>query len=218
MVQLYEADFARQWDALLADLTIAPTAPPSKAPQALFVLGSPQSPMRALLTAVAQRTDPGRAGCRPRANGRGGGAAAGAGASRSRPPAAGAARSTPTTRPCATMSAKARAHRSTPRWRPSTACSKAWRNWPSAQPGAAPPAPTGDPLLTLRAAASQAPQPVQRWLLSLAGGGATVRAGGVRQQAAASFNGGGRTGTALRAGGQRTLSVHTVRHGRHPAG
>jgi type VI secretion system protein ImpL len=63
----------------------------------------------------------------------------------------------------------------------------------AASPGAAPVAGT-DPVLTLRAVASQAPQPVQRWLLSVATGGTTLRTGGARQQAAATFNGEGGPG------------------------
>jgi type VI secretion system protein ImpL len=52
-------------------------------------------------------------------------------------------------------------------------------------------APTVDPMLTLRAVASQAPQPVQRWLLSLTTSGAAFQAGGARDHAAAALAGAG---------------------------
>ena len=54
-VRLYEADFMRTWDALLADLQVVPLRSVSQAAQDLFVLRSPQSPMRALLVAVARQ-------------------------------------------------------------------------------------------------------------------------------------------------------------------
>ena len=54
-VRLYEAEFMRTWDALLADLQVVPLRSVSQAAQDLFVLRSPQSPMRALLTAVAHQ-------------------------------------------------------------------------------------------------------------------------------------------------------------------
>ncbi len=54
-VRLYEAEFTRAWDALLADLQVVPLRSVSQAAQDLFVLRSPQSPIRALLTAVARQ-------------------------------------------------------------------------------------------------------------------------------------------------------------------
>ncbi len=67
-----------------------------------------------------------------------------------------------------------------------------------------------DPMLTLRAVASQAPQPVQRWLLALASNGAALRAGGARQQAAAAFNGAGGPAQLCAAGGRRPLSLRCI--------
>ena len=54
-VRLYEAEFMRTWDTLLADLQVMPLRSVSQAAQDLFVLRSPQSPIRALLTAVAHQ-------------------------------------------------------------------------------------------------------------------------------------------------------------------
>jgi type VI secretion system protein ImpL len=55
---------------------------------------------------------------------------------------------------------------------------------------AAPPAPVGnDPSLALRAEAQRQPQPLGRWLLTLADTSAALRGGGARQQVAAAYNG-----------------------------
>ena len=52
----YEAAFQAAWDGLLADLRIVPLTSPSQAAQDLYILASPQSPMKALLRAVARET------------------------------------------------------------------------------------------------------------------------------------------------------------------
>ena len=46
---LYLDDFTRRWDTMLADLDIAPLATLPQAAQALYIIASPESPMRALL-------------------------------------------------------------------------------------------------------------------------------------------------------------------------
>ena len=50
---LYAADVTARWDALLADLDIAPIASLPQAAQAFYVLASPESPLRALLRSMA---------------------------------------------------------------------------------------------------------------------------------------------------------------------
>ncbi|MGE4047693.1 MAG: type VI secretion system membrane subunit TssM [Acetobacteraceae bacterium] len=202
VVKLYEADFTRQWNALLADLVIMPGRTPQQAAQALFVLGSPQSPIRALLTSVVQAvtvTAPAEA-------------------------APGATATTALRQVLGQPGVRADDQAIDARFKalrdyvgqgsgaPIEAALAAINTLQqslvqlaAAQPGA-PVVQTGDPLLALRAAASQAPQPVQRWLLSLAADGAALRAGGLRQQAAASFNG---------AGGPAQLCAQAVK-GRYP--
>ncbi len=54
-VRLYEADLMRTWDAMLADLQVVPLRSVFQAAQDLFLLRSPQSPMRALLASVVQQ-------------------------------------------------------------------------------------------------------------------------------------------------------------------
>jgi type VI secretion system protein ImpL len=55
VIALYEADYAKQWDAMLADLNIVPLRNPQQAVQDLYVLASPQSPMRDLLASIARQ-------------------------------------------------------------------------------------------------------------------------------------------------------------------
>ena len=54
VIQHYETEYAKQWDAMLADLNITPLRNPQQAEQDLYLLASPQSPMRDLLTSVAR--------------------------------------------------------------------------------------------------------------------------------------------------------------------
>ena len=53
VIALYIADFEKQWDALLGDITLVPLGNHESAVQRLYVLSSPQSPMRDLLVAIA---------------------------------------------------------------------------------------------------------------------------------------------------------------------
>ena len=55
VIALYEADYAKQWDAMLADLNIVPLRSPEQAVQELYILASPQSPMRDLLASIARQ-------------------------------------------------------------------------------------------------------------------------------------------------------------------
>ncbi len=50
---LYVADFDARWDAMLADLVIAPMPSLPQAAQALYIVASPESPMRALVRSLA---------------------------------------------------------------------------------------------------------------------------------------------------------------------
>ena len=50
---LFFADFTARWDAMLGDLNVAPIASLPQAAQALYIVASPESPMRALLRSAA---------------------------------------------------------------------------------------------------------------------------------------------------------------------
>ena len=55
VIALYEADYAKHWDAMLADLNLVPLRTPEQADQDLYMLGSPQSPIRDLLASIARQ-------------------------------------------------------------------------------------------------------------------------------------------------------------------
>ncbi len=55
VVALYTADYARQWDALLDDLDVEPMRNLQQAVQELYILASPQSPMRDLLAGITRQ-------------------------------------------------------------------------------------------------------------------------------------------------------------------
>jgi type VI secretion system protein ImpL len=55
VIGLYQADFVRYWDAMVADLSLQETRSLPQAAQDLYILGSNQSPMRGLLASIAQQ-------------------------------------------------------------------------------------------------------------------------------------------------------------------
>lgn len=55
VVTLYTNDYAKQWDGLLNDLDVTPLTNLQQAVQALYVLSSPQSPMRDLLAGITHQ-------------------------------------------------------------------------------------------------------------------------------------------------------------------
>ena len=55
MVKQYLDDYAKAWDGLIQDLEIVPLRSLPQAAQDLYVLASPQSPLKDLLTAIARQ-------------------------------------------------------------------------------------------------------------------------------------------------------------------
>jgi type VI secretion system protein ImpL len=55
VIGLYENEYAKQWDAMLADLNLVPLRSPEEAVQELYILASPQSPLHDLLTSIARQ-------------------------------------------------------------------------------------------------------------------------------------------------------------------
>ncbi len=192
VVQLYEADTIRRWDSVLADLNLAPRRSVQQAAEALYVLGSPQSPMRTLLGEVAHELSMAAPLPAPAQPG------VAADLQKILMPAAVAAVVPPGQAVDDHFKPLREYVGSAPGAAPIDAALAAINGVQqrlaqlAAAPAGTPPAPLGtDPTLTVRAAASQAPQPVQRWLLSLVANTTTLRTGGARQQAAAAFNGEG---------------------------
>lgn len=192
---------------MLADLDVKPASNLQQAAQDLYVLGSPQSPMQSLLSAITRELALSVAG----------------GAARS------AVQKIATTAQVAANGAAAELQRAlgqpasphaAPVGHEIDARYEALRNYAGSGAGAGAPMalalqainglqqelaqqasvppgggttapPANDPLLALRAVAAQAPMPVQRWLLGIAESEAALHAGETRQQAAAALNGAG---------------------------
>jgi type VI secretion system protein ImpL len=55
MTRLYEIDYAQAWDAMLTDLNLIQLKSVSQAARDLYILASPQSPMRALVASIARQ-------------------------------------------------------------------------------------------------------------------------------------------------------------------
>jgi type VI secretion system protein ImpL len=216
VIHLYAEDYAKHWTALMADLDVVPMRSLAQASQDLYLLASPQSPMRDLLAGIARQLQlsvpppppPGQAAATAAA-----GAAAGAAAQ-----AAQAAVGSAEARLKGLLGAPAGGAPAEPPGKAVDDQFKPLIDFVGKGPGApidavlkllndlqqqlgklaaapvggAPPVATGeDPAQLLVAEASRDPQPVARWLQAIAASGTALRGGGARQQVAAAFNGGG---------------------------
>jgi type VI secretion system protein ImpL len=205
MIALYETDYARAWDALLADLNVVQMRSLPRAAQDLYILASPESPMRALLVAIARQVHL---------------SAPPAGAAAAKPaPDAGpqpaletaaeqlraalgkvqAAGPAPTV-PGQEIDERYRALLSLVGDGPGAPIDQVLKSLidiqqmtaklAAAPVGSVPPAAPagGDPALALQAEAALQPQPLARWLASIAQSAIALRGGGPRGQVAAVFN------------------------------
>ena len=59
VLRLYAQDYIAEWQKLLGSIVLAPLAGPTKAAEALNLLGAPNSPLRDLLQGVARQLSPG---------------------------------------------------------------------------------------------------------------------------------------------------------------
>jgi type VI secretion system protein ImpL len=202
MIALYEADYAQAWDAVLADLNIAPMRSLPRAAQNLYILASPESPMRALLVAIARQLR------------------------LSRPPGGTAPAQVGTTLPATDTAAErlqaalgaaepgepapaAPGEEIDARYKPLLALvgdgpgapidlvlkslidlQQQMAKLAAAPVGSLPPVPQGgsDPAAALRAEAIRQPQPLARWLATIAESGVALRGGNPRDQVTAVFN------------------------------
>ncbi|MEP7243445.1 MAG: type VI secretion system membrane subunit TssM [Gammaproteobacteria bacterium] len=57
VLEVYEQDYIRTWDAVLRDITLKPTLNPQQLADVLAVAAGPESPFKGLLVAVAKNTD-----------------------------------------------------------------------------------------------------------------------------------------------------------------
>ncbi len=204
VVKLYTNEYAQQWDGLLADIDVAPLTNLPQAVQTLYILSSPQSPMRDLLAGITRQLMLTQA---PPAAGGVAGAAAAATAAAAQAATSGASRlqgllgqAGPPPEP----PGKAIEDRYAPLisfvgkgpGAPIDGALKILNDLQTqlAQVANAPPggsaAPPGgaDPAQMLQAEASRDPQPVQRWLQAMVLGGNTQRSGGAKKAAGEAFN------------------------------
>jgi type VI secretion system protein ImpL len=217
VIGLYEADYIRLWDAMLADLSVVPLHSVEQAARDLYILASPQSPMRDLMAAIARQVTLSAAPAAP------------AGAA----PAAGAKPATDEHLAALFGTQQPGQAAPLPPGHEVDEHFKALRdlvgNGPGApidqvikslndlqqqlakiaqQPVGAPAAPPAgsDPTLALRAEAQRQPQPLAGWLKSMANSGTALRGGSARDQIKVAFNG---------AGGPAALCAPAV-NGRYP--
>jgi type VI secretion system protein ImpL len=213
VIGLYTRDYQAQWDALLDDLNVQPASNLNQAVQDLYILSSPQSPMRDLLGGIVRQLTlsvppPPPAGVQ---------GAAQAAASAATAAAQGAA-SSAAQRLSSLVGAADTGPPPAPPGKDIDDHYKALRDFLGSGPGApidnvlklmndlqqqlqkmasagaggAPLVGTGDdPAQLLQAEAARQPMPVARWLRAIAVSSTALRGGGARQQAAAAFNGGG---------------------------
>ena len=206
VIALYEADYVPVWDLMMADLNVAPLRSLSQAAQDLYILASPESPMRQLLTSISRQlalsVPPGGT---PRA-------------ATPEAPASGSedrfhglfGTAQPATAPAAPLlpghevDERYHALRDLLSGGANAPIDQVLRELGDAQqqiakiaatlvnPGAAAPAPGGiDPLLVLRTDATRQPQPLGRWLTEISTSAVALRSGDPRQQLATIFNAGG---------------------------
>ena len=183
VMRIYEADYVRTWDAMLADLQLQPPRTGDQARHDLYLLGSPQSPLRDLLVSITRQLRPSEPPPPPAAN-----AAV----------HAGSAAPQPTEAPGRAIDLHYRALQAVlgdgkgPA--PLDTILRLIADLQSqliraTTPGAAPaPLAEADAAASLRAEAERQPEPLHRWLVSLGQTGSALRGGGLRQQAMASLN------------------------------
>ncbi|MDO9708752.1 type VI secretion system membrane subunit TssM [Paracraurococcus lichenis] len=221
VVALYVADYARAWDALLADLNpVLPRTLP-QAVQDLFLLGAPQSPMRDLLQGIARQLTLSRPP--EQAAGAQGVAAQAAAAAKQAADSTAARLGALLGQPAGPPPGSAIDERykalrelmgdggpGAPLDRLLGLLNDLQRQLGAAQAaqatGTSPPVAGPDPALLLQAEAGRQPEPVGRWLAAIAARAQALRGGSLRQQAAAAWSGSGGSGGAAGGGGGAGVS------------
>ncbi len=199
VVGLYTAEYAKTWDGLISDLDVEPLGTLQQAVQSLYILSSPQSPLRDLLAGIVRQltlTVPPA----PEAGGLLQGAAtAAANAAGSRlqdvfakvGPAA-----EPPGKAIESRYAALIAYVGKGPGAPIDTLLKLMNDLQqqlarlasAPQGAAAVPVGGDDPAQVLLAEASRAPEPVRRWVQVLSGGGNALRSGDAKKGAAEAFN------------------------------
>jgi type VI secretion system protein ImpL len=208
VIALYEADYAKQWDAMLAELSLVPLRTPEQAEQDLYILGSPQSPIRDVLASIARQLTLSQPP--PAPAGEAAAKSLGESALKKLAPDAAERLKSVVPAPGAGPAAEPPGKKIDDRYRalrdfvgngPGAPIDQALKvidalhqqlaRLGTAAPGVppAPAAPTGeDAVQLLRNEARADPQPVSRWLDALAASGNALISGRTRQQVADAFN------------------------------
>ncbi len=201
VVGLYEADYAQQWDRMLADLNPVQLRSLPQAAQDLYILVSPESPMRSLLAAISRQLT----------------LSATPGDAQSGNTQAGATNDTQTQLQAILGSVQAATNAPLPPGHEIDERFRSLRDFVGTRPGSpmdvmlreigdvqqvvaklaatlvstnnsTPANGALDPLLTLKADAARQPEPVERWLSQIATSVIALRSGDPRLQLAAIFN------------------------------
>jgi type VI secretion system protein ImpL len=180
VVQLYGDDVTRRWDAVLADLAPAPLGTPAQGAEALYVLGSPQSPLRALFASAVKALTFAAPPVQPAAAKVGVPLPANDDAARALDARFAALRDFVGNGPGAPIDLALQTI---------NGLQQSLARLASAPQGSTAAPPDDAALLALRANAGQAPAPVGNLLLALAKDGTVVEAGGAHRQLTANFNG-----------------------------
>jgi type VI secretion system protein ImpL len=202
VVKLYTDDYIKHWDALLNDIDVEPLTNLQQAVQDLYVLSSPQSPMRDLLAGITRQLTLTQPPPAPSGAGAVQSAAAKA-ASLASNPYQGLFTSpngTPPQPPGKAVEDRYAALIAFVGKGPGAPIDGALKllndlqqqlaQVANAGPGgaAAPPSGGADPAQLVQAEAARDPQPVQRWLAALALSGNAQRSAGSKKAAGAAFN------------------------------
>jgi type VI secretion system protein ImpL len=210
VIALYEADYARHWDAMLQDLDVVPLRSPEQAMQDLYILASPQSPLRDLLAAIVRQltlSKPPAASHAAQPAEQAAAASATTAVAR-RVPTAGALRplfpsaASPPEPPGREIDERYKDLRDYVGGGPGAPIDQTLkaldalrqqlaRAAAGSPTGAAAAATGDDPVLLLRADAASAPQPVARWLTAMVGSATAIRSGSAADEAKRAFDASG---------------------------
>ena len=209
VIALYAADYTSAWNAMMTDIDVVPLRSLTQAAQDLYILSSPQSPMRDLLASMARQMalsvppPPPTTVAGAAAQGAAAAQAAVAGAGSRLQGLLGATGGPEAKPPGSEIDEHYKPLRDLMGSGAGAPIDQVLKSLNDLQQqlakmaaapisGALPATPAGnDPALALRAEAARQPQPLSRWLTAMAGSGTALRSGSAKEQIAAAFNGAG---------------------------
>jgi len=195
VIKLYEADYEHEWDGMINDLTVAPLGGGDHAAQALYVLSSPESPLKNLLTGLTRELTLSKP---PSDMATGAGAKAGAALSGTASELSGLIKQAPALPPGHEVDeyyASLRNFVGTGPGAPVDLLLSTLGDMQKQLPppggggGGGPPSGGGAPVQALKAQAATAPPLVARIANSLAGGTTALRGGSARENFVSAYNG-----------------------------